>query len=85
MLMSSDNILHRQTEAHTHGMAKSLVSVNVRPHYPKVDVGSPAGLTVDSSWQYPAVVGNRIGERKSKRQRKRERERVKLLHLISQR
>lgn len=66
MRMSSDNILLRQTEAHTHGTAKSLVSVNVRPHYPKVDVGSPAGLNVDSSWQYLAVVGSRIRERKSK-------------------
>ena len=64
--MSSDNILLRQTKAHTHGTAKSLVSVNVRPHYPKVDVGSPAGLTVNSSWQYPAGGGNRIRERKSK-------------------
>eukprot|EP00434_Breviolum_minutum_P003180 symbB.v1.2.002798.t1/scaffold91.1/size338584/3 len=33
--------------AHTHGTAKSLVSVNVRPHYPKVDVWSRAAGVAD--------------------------------------
>jgi len=33
--------------AHTHGTAKSLVSVNVRPHYPKVDVWSRASGVAD--------------------------------------